>query len=82
MKDTPQDYSKLDELMKSWGFTPITDQRGRYYHHVIGLDLVDLTSIRQDEASIMREILNQTMAVGMAAGMEQVQQTIRRALNL
>lgn len=82
MKDTPKDYTKLDELMTRLGFTPYNDERGFYFHSAIGLNLIDLTGTAQDEPSVMKEILRQTIAIGRGQGKEIIQQTIREALDL
>jgi len=82
MKDTPKNYTKLDELMTRLGFTPYNDERGFYFHSAIGLNLIDLTGTAQDEPSVMKEILRQTITIGRGQGQEMVQQTIREALGL
>lgn len=82
MKDTPTDYTKLDELMTRLGFTPYNDERGFYFHSAIGLNLIDLTGVEQTEVSVMKEILRQTMTIGRGQGEEKVQQIMREALGL
>jgi hypothetical protein len=82
MKDTPADYTKLDELMTRLGFTPYNDERGFYFHSAIGLNLIDLTDVAQDEPSVMKEILRQTITIGRGQGQEMIQQTVREALGL
>lgn len=82
MKNTPADYTKLDELMTRLGFTPYNDERGFYFHSAVGLNLIDLTGVAQDEPSVMKEILRQTIAIGRGQGQEMIQQTIREALGL
>lgn len=82
MKDTPADYTRLDELMTRLGFTPYNDERGFYFHSAVGLNLIDLTGVAQDEPSVMKEILRQTITIGRGQGQEMIQQTIREALGL
>lgn len=82
MKDTPTDYTKLDELMTRLGFTPYNDERGFYFHSAVGLNLIDLTDVAQDEPSVMKEILRQTITIGRGQGQEMIQQTVREALGL
>ena len=82
MKTTERDYEQLDKLMISFGFTPYPDEKGFYFHSAIGFNLIDLTAVNETEKSILYEIMNQTMAIGIGVGTEQVQQKLRETLGL
>jgi hypothetical protein len=82
MKTTERDYTQLDEIMLRLGFTPYPDEKGFYFHSAIGFSLIDLTAVDITEKSIMQEIMNQTMAIGIGVGKEEVQQNIRLSLGL
>lgn len=82
MKTTERDYTQLDEIMIRLGFTPYHDERGFYFHSAIGFNLIDLTAVELTEKSIMNEIMNQTMAVGIGVGTEQVQEKLRDAMGM
>ena len=82
MRTTEKDYTQLDELMTRLGFTPYNDEKGFYFHSAVGLNLIDLTGVAQDEPSVMKEILRQTITIGRGQGEEKVQQIMREALGL
>jgi len=82
MKTTERDYKQLDEIMIRLGFTPYPDEKGFYFHSAVGFNLIDLTAVDMKEKSIMQEIMNQTMTIGIGVGTEQVQQKLRDALGV
>lgn len=82
MKTTERDFTQLDEIMIRFGFTPYPDEKGCYFNASIGFNVIDLSAVEIIEKSIVQEIMNQTMAIGIGVGTEQVQQKMRQTLGL